>query len=104
MDNRLLSERDNRTKFVTPALRNAGREALLQICEEVSFKKHCIIARATLVSWGIGTLFLPGMEPVFRCAPARRADIVPQSVQTEDSQGNAQSHLEPALGRYCECM
>ena len=37
MDKRSLSERDICTKFITPALRNAGWDEMLQIREEVSF-------------------------------------------------------------------
>jgi type I restriction enzyme R subunit len=45
MDKKSLSERDICTKFITPALRNAGWEDMLQICEEVSFTKGRIIER-----------------------------------------------------------
>jgi type I restriction enzyme R subunit len=43
MDKRSLSERDICTKFITPALRNAGWDEMLQIREEVSFTKGRII-------------------------------------------------------------
>lgn len=39
MDKRSLSERDICTKFITPALRQAGWDGMLQIREEVSFTK-----------------------------------------------------------------
>ena len=39
MDKKSLSERDICTKFITPALRKAGWDELLQIREEVSFTK-----------------------------------------------------------------
>lgn len=52
MDKRALSERDMCTKFITPALRRAGWDELLQIREEVSFTKGQIIVRAKLVSRG----------------------------------------------------
>ena len=39
MDKRALSERDICTKFITPALRKAGWDEMLQIREEVSFTK-----------------------------------------------------------------
>jgi len=47
-----LSERDICTKFITPALRNAGWDEMLQIREEVSFTKGRIIVRGKLVSRG----------------------------------------------------
>jgi type I restriction enzyme R subunit len=52
MDKRILSERDICTKFITPALRNAGWDEMLQIREEVSFTKGRIIVRGKLVSRG----------------------------------------------------
>lgn len=54
MDKRSLSERDICTKFITPALRNAGWDAMLQIREEVSFTKGRIIVRGKLVTRGQG--------------------------------------------------
>jgi type I restriction enzyme R subunit len=50
MDKRGLSERDICTKFITPALRQAGWDEMLQIREEVSFTKGRIIVRGKLVS------------------------------------------------------
>ncbi|MCK1658530.1 DEAD/DEAH box helicase family protein [Bradyrhizobium sp. 151] len=47
-----LSERDICTKFITPALRSAGWDEMLQIREEVSFTKGRIIVRGKLVSRG----------------------------------------------------
>jgi type I restriction enzyme, R subunit len=52
MDKRNLTERDICTKFITPALRNAGWDEMLQIREEVSFTKGRIIVRGKLVSRG----------------------------------------------------
>jgi len=52
MNKRALSERDICTKFITPALRNAGWDEMLQIREEVSFTKGRIIVRGKLVSRG----------------------------------------------------
>ena len=49
-----LSERDICTKFITPALRQAGWDEMLQIREEVSFTKGRIIVRGKLVSRGQG--------------------------------------------------
>src|ERR1019366_714667 len=46
------AERDICTKFITPALRNAGWDEMLQIREEVSFTKGRIIVRGKLVSRG----------------------------------------------------
>src|ERR1700737_265794 len=52
MDKRSLSERDICTKFITPALRQAGWDEMLQIREEVSFTKGRIIVRGKLVLRG----------------------------------------------------
>ena len=52
MDKRSLTERDICTKFITPALRNAGWDEMLQIREEFSFTKGRIIVRGKLVSRG----------------------------------------------------
>jgi type I restriction enzyme, R subunit len=52
MAKRVLSERDICTKFITPALRQAGWDEMLQIREEVSFTKGRIIVRGKLVTRG----------------------------------------------------
>jgi type I restriction enzyme R subunit len=52
MDKQNLSERDICTKFITPALRKAGWDEMLQIREEVGFTKGRIIVRGKLVSRG----------------------------------------------------
>jgi type I restriction enzyme R subunit len=52
MDKKLLSERDICTKFITPALKQAGWDEMSQIREEVSFTKGRIIVRGKLVSRG----------------------------------------------------
>lgn len=52
MDKRALSERDICTKFITPALRQAGWDEMLQIREEVPFTKGRIIVRGKLVTRG----------------------------------------------------
>jgi type I restriction enzyme, R subunit len=52
MDKRGLSERDICTKFITPALRGAGWDEMLQIREEVSFTKGRIIVRGKLITRG----------------------------------------------------
>jgi type I restriction enzyme, R subunit len=52
MDKQSLSERDICTKFITPALRKAGWDEMLQVREEVSFTKGRIIVRGKLVSRG----------------------------------------------------
>ena len=54
MDKRSLSERDICTKFITPALRKAGWDEMMQIREEVGFTKGRIIVRGKLVSRGKG--------------------------------------------------
>ena len=52
MDKQALSERDICTKFITPALRQAGWDEMLQIREEVTFTKGRIIVRGKLVTRG----------------------------------------------------
>jgi type I restriction enzyme R subunit len=52
MDKRSLSERDICTKFITPALRAAGWDEMLQIREEESFTKGRITVRGKLVKRG----------------------------------------------------
>ena len=52
MQKHSLSERDICTKFITPALRRAGWDEMLQIREEVSFTKGRIIVRGKLVTRG----------------------------------------------------
>ena len=47
-----LSERDICTKYITPAVRQAGWDILSQIREEVSFTKGRIIVRGRLVTRG----------------------------------------------------
>ena len=47
-----LSERDICSKFITPALRQAGWDEMLQIREEVTFTKGRIIVRGKLVARG----------------------------------------------------
>lgn len=49
-----LSERDICTKFITPALRQAGWDEVHQIREEVSFTKGRIMVRGKLVARGKG--------------------------------------------------
>lgn len=52
MDKKQLSERDICTKFITPALRQAGWDELTQLREEVSFTKGRIIVRGKIVKRG----------------------------------------------------
>jgi type I restriction enzyme R subunit len=52
MNKKSLSERDICTKFITPALRQAGWDEMLQIREEVGFTNGRIIVRGKLVSRG----------------------------------------------------
>lgn len=52
MDKRSLSERDICTKFITPALRSAGWDEMLQIREELGFTRGRIIVRGKMVSRG----------------------------------------------------
>jgi type I restriction enzyme R subunit len=48
MDKKQLSEQDICTKFITPALRQAGWDELTQLREEVSFTKGRIIVRGKI--------------------------------------------------------
>lgn len=50
MDKRRLGEHDICTKFITPALRQAGWDEMPQIREEVGFTKGGIIVRGKLVT------------------------------------------------------
>ncbi len=50
MDKRDLNERDICTKFITPALRQAGWDEVSQIREEVRFTNGRIIVRGRLVT------------------------------------------------------
>src|SRR5947208_17104653 len=52
MNKKQLSERDICTKFITPSLRQAGWDEIMQIREEVSFTKGRIIVRGKLVTRG----------------------------------------------------
>src|SRR3990170_4867824 len=61
MNKKELSERDICTKFITPALRQAGWDEMSQLREEVSFTKGRIIVRGKLVTRG----------------KAKRADYIP---------------------------
>lgn len=54
VDKKLLNERDICTKFITPALRQAGWDEISQIREEVRFTKGRIIVRGRLVTRGQG--------------------------------------------------
>ncbi len=55
MDKRNLSERDICTKFITPAIRRAGWDEMLQVREEVSFTQERIIVRGSLFGEGVKT-------------------------------------------------
>ncbi len=52
MNKKDLSERDICTKFITPAVKQAGWDVMSQIREEVSFTKGRIIVRGKLVTRG----------------------------------------------------
>jgi type I restriction enzyme R subunit len=52
VDKKGLSERDICTKYITPALKDAGWDTITQIREEVTFTKGRIIVRGKLVSRG----------------------------------------------------
>src|SRR5690349_21372750 len=52
IDKKSLSERDICTKYITPAVRQAGWDEITQIREEVGFTKGRIIVRGKLVTRG----------------------------------------------------
>ena len=52
MNKKDLSERDICTKFITPAVKRAGWDEMMQIREEVGFTKGRIIVRGKLVTRG----------------------------------------------------
>ena len=52
MNKKLLTERDICTKFIIPAVKQAGWDEMSQIREEVSFTKGRIIVRGKLVTRG----------------------------------------------------
>ncbi len=52
MNKQDLSERDICTKFITPAVKQAGWDEMTQIREEVSFTKGRIIVRGKLITRG----------------------------------------------------
>jgi len=52
MNKKELSERDICTKYITPAVRQAGWDEMTQVREEVSFTKGRIIVRGKLVTRG----------------------------------------------------
>src|ERR1043166_7140484 len=52
LDKKSLSERDICTKFITPAVEQAGWDVLSQIREEIYFTKGRIIVRGKLVTRG----------------------------------------------------
>src|SRR3984893_8883484 len=52
MNKKELSERDICTKYITPAVKQAGWDEMLQIREEVGFTKGRIIVRGKLVTRG----------------------------------------------------
>ena len=95
IDKRGLSERDICTKFITPALREAGWDEMLQIREEVTFTKGRIIVRGKLVARG----------------KAKRADYVlyykpniPVAViEAKDNSHSVGDGMQQALG-YAETL
>ncbi len=50
MNKKDLTERDSCTKFISPAIKQAGLDPMSQIREEVGFNKGRIIVRGKLVS------------------------------------------------------
>lgn len=90
MDKKQLSERDICTKFITPALRQAGWDELTQLREEVSFTKGRVIVRGQMVRRG----------------QAKRADYIlyykpniPLAViEAKDNHSSVGDGLQQALG------
>ena len=95
MNKKDLSERDICTKFITPALRQAGWDELTQLREEVSFTKGRIIVRGKLVTRG----------------KAKRADYIlyykpniPLAViEAKDNECSVGDGIQQALG-YAETL
>jgi type I restriction enzyme, R subunit len=95
MNKKELSERDICTKFITPALRQAGWDELTQLREEVSFTKGRVIVRGQMVSRG----------------KARRADYIlyykpniPLAViEAKDNHCSVGDGMQQALG-YAETL
>lgn len=95
MDKRDLSERDICSKFITPALEQAGWDRMRQIREEVSLTRGRIIVRGKLVARGA----------------ARRADYVlyykpniPIAViEAKDNAHSVGDGMQQALG-YAEML
>ncbi|MBD0280284.1 MAG: restriction endonuclease, partial [Flavisolibacter sp.] len=52
LDKKQLSERDICTKFITPALQNAGWDIITQVLEEVTFTNGKIYVRGKLTARG----------------------------------------------------
>ena len=95
MDKTQLSERDICTKFITPALRQAGWDEMTQLREEVSFTKGRIIVRGKLVTRG----------------KAKRADYILYSkpniplavIEAKDNNCGVGDGIQQALG-YAETL
>lgn len=95
MDKKSLSERDICTKFIAPAIQQAGWDIQKQVREEVSFTKGRIIVRGKLHSRG----------------EARRADFIlyhqpnlPIAViEAKDNKHDIGSGMQQALG-YAEAL
>src|SRR4051812_40295294 len=95
MDKKQLSERDICTKFITPSLRQAGWDEIMQLREEVSFTKGRIIVRGKLVTRG----------------KAKRADYIlyykpniPLAViEAKDNHSGVGDGMQQALG-YAETL
>ncbi|OXR28882.1 restriction endonuclease [Pseudomonas jessenii] len=95
MDKKSLTERDICTKFITPAIQQAGWDIQKQVREEVSFTKGRIIVRGKLHSRG----------------ESRRADFIlyhqanlPIAViEAKDNKHSVGSGMQQALG-YAEAL
>jgi type I restriction enzyme, R subunit len=95
MDKKQLSERDICTKFITPALRQAGWDEMTQFREEVSFTKGRILVRGQIVKRG----------------QAKRADYILYAkphiplavIEAKDNDCSVGDGLQQALG-YAETL
>ena len=93
MDKRSLSERDICTKFITPAVRRAGWDEMLQIREEVCFTKGRIIVRGKLVTRGKAKT--RRLHPLLQAEHPARAD----RGQGQQSQRRRRDAAGPRLRR-----
>ena len=89
MNKKDLTERDICTKFITPAVKDAGWDVLSQIREQVYFTKGRIIVRGRLVTRGT-------------CSRIRRWSPTPVSSRNSVLAANSESTARRVtLYRHC---